>query len=274
MNNWIADAILEDIRQDEINKKKSGYFPFETISKVPYVQIPGLNEEKCLKLQEEAKNVLKLSRNIYNFAEVAIVYDIEDTESSGIIQNETNTKVDIFQNEKICNMFKKNSELKRMAIVCLHNHPNDSLFSLNDLYLFTKYACITIMEIVNTKGEVAILKKDSFMELNNLVYNHISATASDFSKRCADYMQENGKNSFQLGRVLSVEERKEIINSIYSDFSLLGIHYSGYINQDWIEVNNSQKENSLKLSCIVNNDCLNNMGELYKDNGEDNYEYE
>lgn len=273
MSDWIIDAILEDIKQNEKEKKQPGYFPFEIISKIPYVEIPGLNNKECIRLQSEAKNVLKLARNVYNFAEVAIVYNIKDSKTPSIVQSGTNSKIDILKNEAINKVISENNRNNNVVVICLHNHPNDTLFSLNDLYLFTKHTSILLMEVINTKGEVAFIKKNSYINLDNFAYNHITAVANDFNERCTEFVNKNGKENFQLGKILKLDERKQIIKNIYDDFALLGISYSGYINQDWVN-NDAIKKEKQKILSGEATDSLTNMGDLYEDNEEDGWDYE
>ena len=72
---------------------------------------------------------------------------------------------------------------------------------------------------------------------------------------------------------MRLDERKQIIKNMYEDFALLGVSYSGYINQDWVN-NDVIKKEKQKILSGETTDNLTNMGDLYEDNEEDGWDYE
>lgn len=275
---WLEQIIKRNILEEDKLKKLPGYFDFSVISNVPLIQFPELNLAQNKEIQEQTQKVLKLSKTKYHFDEVAIVYDYDAINHEYYEMNGTNSNVDIFKNDKIADLINTRNNENKLVVICLHNHPNNSLFSINDFYVFTENPSIKIMEIVNTKGEVAFLYKPYYLELNGLVHGIINSIVPDFNSRCFKRLKEieNTDLKFKLSDVLTFNERKIITSNIYQNFKDLNIQYSDYLANDTLNKTNLSNTNKyvIKEFSTINNE-LNKLNEdIYQENGEDGYDRE
>ena len=147
--------------EKEMNSSKgSGVekFPItdEAIKNIPYIKYRGLKEDQCLRIQELEQILLSVSRFKNNCNEVAITYRLDGDEflneqdRMSIVYGEEG-EVNIFSDEKTKKLFETAKEL---VILSMHNHPNGTSFSFNDLAFFYSHDEIKIFVVVTNTGKV------------------------------------------------------------------------------------------------------------------------
>lgn len=280
---WVEEMIEKGILETEKTKNLPGYFGRETISKVPYITIPTLTMEECKRIQEETKNVLRLSLNRYQYNEVSITYNRFDPVSPVLVTPGSKTDIDLLSNPEVKQLIKVHNENNELVVISLHNHPNNSLFSINDFFVFTENPSIKVMSIVNTEGKVAFLIKPEYEKMDGFVYSHIIYVVPDFVTRFRTFQQNNPNHFVKLADILTVAERQKITKNIKEDLSLYNIIHTTYLGQD--TVLQCQAGRYFSKPLLKNDEGLlgdiknvlkeddENKDELYQENGEDGYEW-
>ena len=126
------------------------------IEKVPYIKIPGLSDEICKAIQNEHKEILRISKNQNNSNEVLSLMTITNLEIVRVLGDEF--KVDPSNNPVAVALFRNTVKNELMY---LHNHPSTNKFSLIDLTEFLNYSNIGLLSVVTNQVEVYILHKTS-----------------------------------------------------------------------------------------------------------------
>lgn len=141
--------ILHDILE-EIEKQKEipGRFSIRSISNVPFVSYPNLTKQECEIVQEQVKNVLRLSRNENNYKEAAIIYSL----SEPIINRKYFKLLGDYKSVFIMNKMKQCQEMVVISI-------QDGDFTDSDLAIFSENPSISLMIIVNRVGEISFLQR-------------------------------------------------------------------------------------------------------------------
>jgi hypothetical protein len=284
MSDWITEVIEKRAMELQGKINDNGWFSITAISNVPYIAYPNLTKEQCFEIQEQTKNVLRISRNENQFQEVAITYSLNDQSKdkykkilgnfdSIIINDDPNTQ----------ELFKKANEKKDLIIISIHNHPNDSPFSITDLLLFCENPSIKIMEIVNRQGEVSFLLRPIPVRYTIVTDNILDVEPSYITK------VKTFKVKYPESKIIKISdiiENKKIRQNIFEE-SLIelqskGVFYSKYVGND--------KKDSIDFNVFYNasqldnkeNDNLENSNGIqtfnsdivYLENGEDGYEWE
>lgn len=152
------------------------YITEEAIQKVPYIEYREIDKIHYENLQETAKHILRLSKEKNDSNEVAAVYSLDfDTlvarneEYVGIAYG---TEHEVDPEGSTASYHIIHSALD-CVVVCLHNHPNLSKFSLDDVKFFLRNDSIKMMVVVTNLGSISYLvKAKKFNRLEAIkVYN-------------------------------------------------------------------------------------------------------
>lgn len=274
---WLNETI-EKYAQSISGKKPNGWFPISSISKVPYIPYPILSTDECLELQAQAMDVLRTSIRQNNYKEVSITYDLNSkSPDKYIITNGEIGYVRLMDDEKVRNLLSDCNGKKELAVISLHNHPNDSFFSINDLITFAENPCIKIMEIVNTKGEIAFLLRPKFEKYHCVIETILNAEPN--------YVEKKNKFQIEHGRLPKISDiitdfdvRKEIVNMSVSLLEDKNVCIQNYINNDNVRKVDFSKVKNIESSNLIKSDDVNALtqdyGFEYLENGEDGYEWE
>lgn len=158
------------------------------IHKVPCVKIPELSEVDCKRLQQEHKNLLQFAKYENNSDEVALIY------------NSTGSETIYIKGDADSVYYGSDADYVRLyadsypgELFVLHNHPNTSKFSVDDIIEFISEGPIGLMSVVTNQGQVYILKKTAkynYERTKKIFYN----LYSDFRKGNID--KETAVNEF------------------------------------------------------------------------------
>ena len=276
MSDWLLETILKGMEELENEKKMPGWFSVASISNVPYIEYPGLTKKECLEVQEQTRNVLRYSRNINKYGEVAIVYEIGDNSKEKYkIAFGNKSRIKIMDNQQIKSLVSNNNIKNNLVTVCIHNHPNSSGFSVSDLFMFSQNQCIKIMAIVNKEGQVSFLMREKATDLCNIVLNHIVENVPDFIGKLNAFKSK--QIDFSLSDIIEKETLKKIVNGSLNDFKILGILYKSYVDES---CNKIISEENVKDFSIPHNvkrmdaALQEQANDEYLENGEDGYEWE
>ena len=185
-SNGIPDEIVEFLElgmQDSLvvaaDKTK---ITDKAIRQIPFIKFSGISHEACERIQRLEKMLLVISRERNNSNEVAITSHMDEKgypdcgEALGIAYGNENS-VNILNDKNSRLLFEKSSNL---AVICMHNHPNNSSFSLNDLVFFLNHDQIRLFIVVGNNGEIRsisrddlILKTEARNRLINMIYKKI-----------------------------------------------------------------------------------------------------
>ena len=137
------------------------------ISKVPYVMYHEIPEEQYEILQMIAKEVLRISRDENNCNEVAIAYDLDspqkelDGEKYLAWARGDEYSVDPMSDTETNHII---VSAKGCVVVILHNHPNLSKISLEDVMFLLRLPTIKMIVAVTNRGAIGYIVKTSKYE--------------------------------------------------------------------------------------------------------------
>lgn len=139
------------------------------ISKVPYIEYKEIPEDCYKVLQELAKMVLILARENNNGDETAITYSLDapelvlDGEECLTISYGDAHSVDPLQSTMANHLV---VTAQGCVVIILHNHPNLSKISLQDVSYLFRFASIKMIVAVTNTGSVNyIVKTDKYNRL-------------------------------------------------------------------------------------------------------------
>ena len=230
MGNWLKSILENAATEIEKEKLSDYYFSVTAISNIPLVHFPGFSEKECKRVQEMSKEVMRLSKNRNNYKEVCISYrkDSENDEENIIVFGDYN-KVPFMDNEQLRTLIEQMNKENNVVIVSIHNHPNNSNFSINDLLVFSVNPSIKLMVIINKEGNISFLERNSNRDLNNIVSRTITEFVPDYNER----VNKLKKESFSIADLIpDVHTRKEIYKESIKGLQQNGVLYSGYIDKD------------------------------------------
>ncbi len=173
------------------------------ISKVPFVKYKEIPAEHYEILQELAKTVLELAKTENDGNETAITYSLESIE---IAQSEKNEKyiavsygdehsVDPLNNTLSYHLM---MTAQGCVVIILHNHPNLSKISLQDVGYLFGYASLKMIVAITNLGSIHYIVKT-----NN--YNRIEAiklykTAVDMTQKAVNLKEKLKACDYFLNR--------------------------------------------------------------------------
>ncbi|MBR3623473.1 MAG: hypothetical protein IKN43_09035 [Selenomonadaceae bacterium] len=127
------------------------------IDKVPYVAVDELSRTLCEAIQNEHKEILRISQTKNDSNEVLTLMPINLKETPiRVLGNEF--RVDPNTHPQAISLFSRSN---RQEIMYLHNHPSTNSFSLVDIMAFISQGEISLLSVVTNQGEVYILYKSS-----------------------------------------------------------------------------------------------------------------
>ncbi len=132
----------------------------EAIELVPVVEIPGYTLEKCEKIREYHREVLKRSRATNNHGEFGILLDKNLNEVCSIKGSDLDLEI-------------PNLRVFGDGILILHNHPANSSFSTQDIETFIDADEIKTMSIVKNSGNVEIITKTPNYEKQRAITSYL-----------------------------------------------------------------------------------------------------
>lgn len=228
-------------------QKPEGWFSLSAVSNVPFISFPGLTQKECCEVQEQIKNVLRISRNDNTYKKVAIIYSLNEYNLSKRYKKVLGNAsiVRIMDDEPTKALLREEDQKGNLVVISIHNHPNNSSFSLNDLYVFCKNSSIKLMCIVNREGEVSFLMRSGQADLSKIVTQNIVDFVPDFAEKKKEYEKENGSANVKIADIIEPDKRKEIIRESIMQFQNSGVFFSKYIGK--------QNENDI---AFVQNDVI------------------
>lgn len=218
-------AFVAEIEKEMNSSKSSGAekFPItdEAIKNIPYIEYEGLEKRQCLRIQELEQILLSISRFKNNCNEVAITYRLDgegflnEQDRMGVVFGEEG-QVNIFSDEKTRKLFETSKEL---VILSMHNHPNGTSFSFNDLAFFYSHDEIKIFVVVTNTGKV-----------NSISRTDLYTKGASFT-RLVEMLKENVPRfkelSFEAVKI-SVENKKKayvVMKEWFKHLKEFGIRY-------------------------------------------------
>lgn len=279
---WLEELIEVSLEESEKARKNPGYFDLSNVSNIPYIEFDNLTKEQCKEIQKQAKQIMYKSKFEYDYNEVAIVYNMNNN-CEYFISSGTKSEVAILSDERINEFIKQKNQQNELAVIILHNHPNNSLFSINDIMIFLTNPSVKILSVINKKGEIAFLNKSKFENYQKFVASIIEESIPDLRNRYNKRVLEirNTNDSLKLTDIATFDERKTIIKKLYDFCDEMGIVHTPFLSKN--SACNASKENvECKLVGTKRNENIVNEsvkfgslseGELYEENGEDGYEW-
>lgn len=165
----VENNTLNDLESSKRNHKVQ--ITDIAIAKVPYIKYKEIPEEHYDNLYELAKYVLQLSKDENDSNEVAVVYSMDfvnlvaDNQEYMGVSFGTEHEVDPEGSTVSYHLIHSTPEC---IVVCLHNHPNLSKFSLDDVQFFLRKHSVKMIVIVTNLGSISYLVKGNS-------YNRIEA---------------------------------------------------------------------------------------------------
>ena len=124
------------------------------ISKVPYVEVPGLSRAVCEAIQQEHKELLQIAKAQNDSNEVLVLRLMDGTRKESVLGGEFG--VDPSTSPEACSLYSSSGYKQLMY---LHNHPSTNKFSFADIMEFVRNGPIGLISVVTNQGEVHILYK-------------------------------------------------------------------------------------------------------------------
>lgn len=257
-------------------------FSISSISKVPYIDYPNLNKNERLEIQEQAKEILRKSYTTNKCDEMAVLYNLDATNEKGdkYIYIKGNAEaVSVLKDERAEALLKKieDENCNNMVIICIHNHPNLSEFSITDMLFFANHPSIKIMEVVNSNGEIAFMSRPEYKVYPIVAQNIINAEPN-IKKIIADFEKNNPDKEIRISDIITNKEvRQDVLRLSRDGLISEGVVISNYINQEQA----NQIDYSIFKQSGTNNNShhpnilpINNLNTSSLENGEDSYEWE
>jgi hypothetical protein len=141
------------------------------ISKIPYIKYREIPEDQYETLQSLAKAVLKISRDENDCNEVAIAYDLDGPQKE--LDGEEYlawAKGDEYSVEPMSDTETNHIivSAKGCVVVILHNHPNLSKISLEDVMFMLRLPTIKMVVAVTNRGAIGYIVKTEDYEKNRM----------------------------------------------------------------------------------------------------------
>lgn len=137
------------------------------ISKVPLVRYKEIDKKEYKHLQYLAQQVLIYSKLNNNSNEVAFVYKLGEKEfdlsNVGVTKGREHD-VEPFSSTVAYHLLKTS---KDCVLVCLHNHPSNSLISLADIFCLLTYDNVKMIVVVTNQGSINYIVKSKKYNKNN-----------------------------------------------------------------------------------------------------------
>ena len=180
------------------------------ISKVPYVKYREIPEDQYETLQSLAKAVLKISRDENDCNEVAIAYDLDGPQKE--LDGEEYlawAKGDEYSVEPMSDTETNHVivSAKGCVVVILHNHPNLSKISLEDVMFMLRLSTVKMVVAVTNRGAIGYIVKTGDYEKNKLAAYKLMEEAVERNNRATSLKQKQDacdyflNNCYKVGRI-------------------------------------------------------------------------
>ena len=177
------------------------------ISKVPYIEYREIPEDQYETLQMIARAVLRISKDENNCNEVAIAYDLDgpQKELDGEIYLEW-AKGDEFSVEPMSDTDTNHVivSAKGCVVVILHNHPNLSKISLEDVMFLLRLSTVKMVVAVTNSGSIGYIVKTSKFEENRLAVYKLMEEAVEKNNEATNLKQKQAACNFFLNNCYKV----------------------------------------------------------------------
>ncbi len=215
-----------------------GFFGYEVISNIPYIQFPGFSKEQSLFALDTLKEVLITSKRSNSYKEVSITYTLDNPDRSNpetyVVVKGNEDSVSFYEDKRTAELINSSAPL---MVVSFHNHLNQSSFSLDDLSIFCLSPQIKLMALVNNIGEVSFIEKQSNIDLVPVLASIINQVVPDLSAR-----REVNRKSKTFLDVISGSETDIIVKKLIKETQKLGIVYHEKISNDIVFDKENNKE--------------------------------
>lgn len=177
------------------------------ISKVPYVKYREIPEDQYETLQMLAKAVLRISRDENDCNEVAIAYDLDGPQKE--LDGERYiawAKGDEFSVEPMSDTETNHVivSAKGCVVVILHNHPNLSKISLEDVMFMLRLTTVKMVVAVTNKGTIGYIVKTDQFEQNRLAAYKLMEEAVDKNNKATNLKQKQDACDYFLNNCYKV----------------------------------------------------------------------
>ena len=220
LNSMVKDAF--DARETDSNGI-SKYFSLRSIMNIPLVHYPTLSDQQNLNIWTFSKEVLLQSKENNDYNEVAITFDVQDIDinsNDAIIVFGDATHVNFASDARVAALLAASTP---SSIVSLHNHPNDTSFSVRDLLIFCHYPELKLLTVITPSGNM------------NILYRHTNAyDAMPLFERCVLQTVPD----FQLSKKdilsLTAEQLNEIASTFLEQIPYYNISYQANVTKQTV----------------------------------------
>lgn len=177
------------------------------ISKVPYVKYREIPEDQYETLHSLAKAVLKISRDENDCNEVAIAYDLDGPQKE--LDGEEYlawAKGDEYSVEPMSDTETNHVivSAKGCVVVILHNHPNLSKISLEDVMFMLRLSTVKMVVAVTNRGAIGYIVKTGDYEKNKLAAYKLMEEAVERNNRATNLKQKQDACGYFLNNCYKV----------------------------------------------------------------------
>ena len=160
---------------------------------MPYIKYREIPEDQYETLQSLAKAVLKISRDENDCNEVAIAYDLDGPQKE--LDGEEYlawAQGDEYSVEPMSDTETNHVivSAKGCVVVILHNHPNLSKISLEDVMFMLRLPTIKMVVAVTNRGAIGYTVKNGDFEKNRLAAYKLMEEAVERNNRAVDLKQK------------------------------------------------------------------------------------
>ncbi len=173
-DNFGIDSVIID-GNDKLNgseNSKPGFFAYSVLKNIPYIDYPFLTENESAAVFFLAKECLVRSKQLYHYSEVSATYksDMDLSDPKAVVFTHGNEMTTSYLNDPNVDRFLRLSN--ELLFVTMHNHPNNSRLSLEDLTIFCSQPNIKFLGAVGHNGMISFAIRENPVDLS-----YIPATA-------------------------------------------------------------------------------------------------
>ena len=125
------------------------------IQKVPLVTPNGADHQTAFFIQETHKELLRFAQTQNNSNEVACLLDLTTGEKLDFVKGDQ-VSVDVEADAASYHWLRTRPP---NSVMLCHNHPGQSYFSMNDIFVIMHYDAVRTMSIVTNQGKVWTISK-------------------------------------------------------------------------------------------------------------------
>ncbi len=236
-----TDSLMSELitngldRLEGVENSNPFFFDLSVISNIPKINLPELSDDEQDAILTLSKEVLLESKKNNRYKEVSITYrmDKKPEEAGAFVVAKGDSKSVKFLEDNATREMIENSG--KNVIINFHNHPDGATFSIKDLFIFSFFQQIKMMEIINHKGQVSVLCKPDTLghNLTHIIEQEIKNICPDIRSRYEQLKEEN--EDAEIMDVLTSKEKIAIVDNCIHEFESLGIIYLDYKGCDDLE---------------------------------------